>query len=89
MGLDIRIPIGLLFVTIGGLLTGFGWLGDQSIYDRSLQINVNFWWGLFMLIVGSVFLWLARRRSVTHQAKDRVGIPVEQYSVQFEGKDRQ
>ena len=63
MGLDVRIPLGLLFTLIGALLGVFGIVGDQSIYARSLGINVNLWWGLVMILVGAVFLWLARRRS--------------------------
>ena len=33
MGLDIRLPIGLLFSVIGVLLVGFGVLGDKSVYQ--------------------------------------------------------
>ena len=61
MGLDIRLPIGLLFAFIGVLLTGHGLLADASAFERSLGINVNLWWGLVMLLVGAVFLRLSRR----------------------------
>ena len=63
MGLDIRLPIGLLFVFIGALLVGVGLLADPASYARSLGINVNLWWGLVMLGVGIVFLLLSRRRA--------------------------
>jgi small-conductance mechanosensitive channel len=63
MGLDIRLPIGLLFVIIGALLAGFGMWGDKTIYEHSLGINVNLWWGLVMLLFGAIFLWLSRRGS--------------------------
>jgi hypothetical protein len=63
MGLDIRLPIGWLFVVIGGLLTGVGLFGDEAIYARSLGMNVNLWWGLAMVLFGAVFLWLSRRRA--------------------------
>jgi hypothetical protein len=43
MGLDIRIPIGLMFSILGLLLTGFGIVGDKTIYQRALGINVNLW----------------------------------------------
>ena len=71
MGLDIRLPIGLLFLIIGALLAVFGALGDPSIYARSLGINVNLWWGLVMVVVGMAFLGLAHRhaRSVDGQRK--------------------
>ena len=41
MGLDIRWPIGLLFVTFGVLLAGFGLASDAGLYERSLGVNVN------------------------------------------------
>jgi hypothetical protein len=68
MGLDIRIPLGLLFTVIGALLAIFGALSDDSIYARSLNINVNLWWGLVMLGVGALFLWFSWRRAVAAQS---------------------
>ena len=61
MQLDIRLPIGLMFTVVGGLLAVFGLLGDQSTLRASLGINVNLWWGLVMLIFGVVMLLLGRR----------------------------
>jgi len=61
MGLDIRLPIGLMFSILGALLAGFGLLGDKTIYQRSLGININLWWGIVMLIFGIVMLLLGRR----------------------------
>jgi hypothetical protein len=49
MGLDIRIPIGLMFSILGGLLTVYGLVSDKAIYERSLGINVNLGWGVVML----------------------------------------
>jgi hypothetical protein len=60
--LDIRLPIGLLFTFIGCVLAGYGLLADPSIYERSLGINLNLWWGLAMLLFGAAFLTLGRRR---------------------------
>jgi hypothetical protein len=65
MGLDIRLPIGLMFTIVGLLLAGFGLLGDKSIYQRSLGINVNLWWGLVMLAFGVFMLALSRRGTTT------------------------
>jgi hypothetical protein len=56
MGLDIRIPIGLLFTLIGLLLAGLGALGSKAIYTRSLGYNVNLEWGLVLLGFGLVML---------------------------------
>lgn len=61
MGLDIRMPIGLMFAILGLLLAGFGLVGDKAIYQRSLGVNINLWWGLVLLVFGVVMLWLGRR----------------------------
>jgi len=61
MGLDIRIPIGLMFSILGGLLTIYGLVSDKAIYQRSLGINVNLGWGLVMLAFGLLMLILGRR----------------------------
>jgi hypothetical protein len=63
MGLDVRLPLGLLFTIIGALLAIFGALSGAAIYARSLNINVNLWWGLTMVCVGAVFLWLSWRHA--------------------------
>jgi hypothetical protein len=61
MKLDIRLPLGLLFVVFGLLLGGFGLAGSQAIYDRSMGINVNLWWGIVMLAFGLFMILLGRR----------------------------
>jgi hypothetical protein len=61
MKLDLRLPIGLMFSIIGALLVVFGLASDPAIYQRSLGINVNLWWGLVLILFGLVMLWLARR----------------------------
>jgi hypothetical protein len=58
MNLDLRLPIGLMFSIIGVLLTVFGLISDDSIYARSLGVNVNLWWGLVLLVFGLVMLGL-------------------------------
>jgi hypothetical protein len=61
MGLDIRLPIGLMFVVLGALLTVYGLVADKAIYDRSLGIWINVWWGLILLAFGAIMFWLGRR----------------------------
>ncbi len=66
MNLDIRLPIGLLFATLGGLLVVYGLYTQfmqPTIYERSLEINVNLWWGLVMLAFGGLMTYLGRRGS--------------------------
>jgi len=62
MGLDIRIPIGLMFFVFGAILTIYGFMSDSAIYARSLGININLAWGLVLLAFGASMLLLARRR---------------------------
>jgi hypothetical protein len=61
MQLDLRLPIGLMFSIFGALLTAYGLIADKVIYERSLGINVNLWWGLVLLAFGLVMLFLATR----------------------------
>ncbi|MGI4854427.1 MAG: hypothetical protein ACRYF4_10335 [Janthinobacterium lividum] len=62
MGLDLRIPLGLMFATIGLLMVGYGAFTWQSaMYQRSMGQNVNVIWGGTMLLFGLVMLLLARR----------------------------
>jgi hypothetical protein len=59
--LDVRIPIGGMFTIVGVLLIVYGLVSDPAIYQRSLGINVNLWWGFVLLAFGLVMLWLAYR----------------------------
>ena len=62
-GLDLRLPIGALFAVLGVIVGGYGLAtaGNAALYERSLSINVNLWWGAIMLAFGAVLLVLARR----------------------------
>jgi hypothetical protein len=62
MSLDLRIPMGLMFSLLGVILTGFGLATKGSvIYNASLGINVNLWWGIVLLIFGATMYILGRR----------------------------
>ncbi len=61
MGLDIRIPIGSLFIILGALLAGYGLFSSPAIYQRSLGIDINLWWGVALLVFGFAMLALAWR----------------------------
>jgi hypothetical protein len=73
MNIDIRIPIGLMFLILGAILTVFGLAtcfgSGAEIYQRSQGIinlkwgNINLWWGLINLIFAAVMLGLAWRAS--------------------------
>jgi len=62
MNIDLRFPLGLLFIIFGGLLTVFGLLTDRATYERSLFINVNLWWGLVMLLFGGLMFFFAWKK---------------------------
>ncbi len=61
MSLDLRLPIGLLFTLLGVLLLVYGIVSDPVIYETSLGINVNAWWGVVMTAFGTLMLALAWR----------------------------
>ena len=59
-----------MFAILGLLLAGYGVVGDKSIYQKALGININLWWGLVMLAFGLVMLLLGRRGTrVTRSAE--------------------
>ncbi len=64
MGLDIRYLIGLMFGIIGLVMVVYGALtGADPMYQRSLGINVNVWWGAVLLVFGALMLYFARKTS--------------------------
>lgn len=67
MKLDVRFPIGGLFALIGAILAVFGLFSDPAIYERSLGINVNLWWGLVMFAFGVFMLIMAIRAAGKHR----------------------
>lgn len=54
--LDIRMPIGLMFLAIGGLLAVYGLTTPPELYKISLGYNLNLWWGLAMAAFGGFML---------------------------------
>ena len=69
MGLDIRLPLGLMFLITGALMAIYGFFTRTSaIYDRSLGINVNLIWGVVMLIFGLIMYLLGRRQKALDPA---------------------
>ena len=71
MGLDIRLPIGLMFTLFGLLLVVYGAVSDKSIYQRSLGMNVNLGWGAVLLVFGVVMLLLGRRGTSTAEPAEK------------------
>lgn len=57
MGLDVRLPIGLMFAIIGLLLIGYGMLAP-----RTAGASMNVWWGFALLAFAALMLWLSSGR---------------------------
>jgi hypothetical protein len=63
MGLDIRVPLGLIFLTTGGIMALYGlFTRSSAIYGKSMGINLNLWWGLIMVVFGAVMFYLGRQQ---------------------------
>ena len=61
--LDLRLPIGGLFTVLGVVIGAYGLATKGSaIYETSLNININLWWGLVLLAFGASMILLGRRR---------------------------
>jgi sulfite exporter TauE/SafE len=75
MGLDIKIPIGLMFTLLGLLLTVFGLvtIGDTELYRRSLDININLWTGIAMLAVGIFMLATSKFKTIRVDKGEKSG----------------
>ena len=62
MGLDIRIPLGLMFLITGGIMALYGaFTRGSDIYAMSMGINLNLTWGSLMFIFGLVMFVMGRR----------------------------
>jgi hypothetical protein len=71
MNLDIRIPIGVMFGVLGTLLAAYGIVSDKAIYDRSLGININLWWGLALVGFGAMMWGFGRRATSVIRPADQ------------------
>jgi hypothetical protein len=61
MNLDIRYPIGLLFLVVGAILAVYGMVSGPEIYAaHSLGLNINLWWGLIQIAFGAIMVALAK-----------------------------
>lgn len=65
--LDVRKPIGYLFIVVGVVLAVYGFVQPQyTTLDfvgstESVVLNLDLPWGLLMLLFGALMLVLARR----------------------------
>lgn len=69
--LDLRLPLGLLLLFYGILLTVYGLLTDPEVYRKSLGININLFWGIILLSFGGFLLgFLVLKRLVKKWKKE-------------------
>jgi hypothetical protein len=72
MSFDLRLPIGLLFLAFGLVLTADGLIAHRLVLD----INVNLWWGIVMIVFGGSMLAFAlRAKPAPPHAVDHTGAP--------------
>lgn len=71
MQLDVRLPIGLMFVLFGVILAIFGVVSDPAIYEQhSLGVNINLYWGVVQAAFGALMLfltWRGKRKTAAQQ----------------------
>ena len=57
--LDLRKPAGYFFGLLGLIMIATGLMADFK--EPLLDVNLNLYFGIFSILFGGVFLWLARR----------------------------
>ena len=63
MGLDIRVPLGLIFLITGGIISVYGFFTRGSaMYEKSMGVNLNLTWGLLMFVFGVIMFLVGRRQ---------------------------
>jgi hypothetical protein len=70
MGLDIRLPIGIIVTLYGLILVIYGVVADPAIpatdpaiAENVARLNIDVWWGAAMLLFGLLMGALALRDS--------------------------
>lgn len=72
--LAIGFYIAAVILIFGTVLVLYGLLGPSEQTQKSLGININLWWGLFMVAFGCVVLgasWASPRRRAAQQQSRR------------------
>lgn len=57
MPIDVRLPIGLLFLVLGLILAGYG----AMIGIHVMAGHLDFVWGSVMAIFGAILAWFGQR----------------------------
>jgi multisubunit Na+/H+ antiporter MnhG subunit len=73
MSLDLRIPLGLMFLIVGAMLSIYGFVTRGSeIYFRSAGMDINLIWGIVMFVFGLAMFLLGRYSDKHAQAQPPV-----------------
>jgi hypothetical protein len=75
MGLDVRIPIGLMFSILGLLLVVYGAATLHAPGAQPTGLPINVIWGIVMLVFGLAMLALVRRSEGTAPPGERPADP--------------
>jgi hypothetical protein len=61
-GIDIRLPMGLMFTIIGVIEAIYGLMSNElpKGWPESLHVNINLLWGLVLAVFGAIMLVSAR-----------------------------
>jgi hypothetical protein len=73
---DPRIAVGMFFTLTGTILAAFGLsTRDRTdVYQKSLGLDANLWWGLALLVFGIAMLAFGRRGQARME-KDQATAP--------------
>jgi hypothetical protein len=64
--MDLRLPVGIMFLILGIILAAYGWWAPHDVAPRDLGVQVNLLWGCFLAIFGLAMAGsaaIARRRN--------------------------
>lgn len=79
MGLDLRIPLGLMFLSLGAIMLVYGVITmHDPMYARSLGENVNIGWGSIMCIFGLTMFLLGHRARLREAPRQHAASDVPQ-----------
>lgn len=59
--IDLRLPIGIFFLIVGGVLTIYGAFSPHDVLNLSEHINANLDWGIVLTVFGGLMTLLGWR----------------------------
>jgi len=70
-GIDIRVPMGLMFTILGAIITAYGVIQPKSSLSEGFNVNLD--WGVVLLCFGIIMLLMGlRSRPGGKKAADEV-----------------